>query len=216
VKVLVLGNSHVACLRMANQNRYQGNTHYEFIARGQGRGGLNGVEIRDGKLFHARPKQFNGWYADELSTFDAFVFTGSATPQQPNQAYSSALLRTWKTDLLTQHDALRLSSELVRQLNKPCIILPRPFPKAGQTEAMSYSSHKADTQWANDWIGEGISYASLPEETVVDRKAQTDPKYLLEDGSHGNELFGATCLNEVDKILKDPQAATRAKNRLGR
>ncbi len=201
MKILVLGNSHVASLRMAYGNQYQGKNHYEFTARGQGKGGLEGVIIQNGKLFHVAQEGFDAWCSDPLSTFDAFVFTGNGTPAQPHQAYSSALVRAWKKDLFTEHQSLRLSSELVRQFNKKCIILPRPFPMAGRTEAEASAAHEAYVQWLNRWIGDGITYARLPKETTLDGKTQTKPEFLMEDEVHPNEFFGAIWLRNIDKSL---------------
>ncbi|MGR3622925.1 hypothetical protein [Pseudophaeobacter sp.] len=201
MKILAFGNSHSVCLKQAYSDSYQGSTQYDFIARGQGRKGLQGVTFVDGKPFHEEPHTFTPWCTEDLSTYSAFVFIGNGLPPQPQREYSSALLCRWKEDTYTTIESLRLSRELIRITGKKCIILPRPFRGGARAQLESYATHEAHVQWLNSWVDDGITYVTIPKETTLQGMTKTKLELLKEDASHANEMYGAIWLKKLDEIL---------------
>ncbi|WP_221793519.1 hypothetical protein [Oceanobacter mangrovi] len=208
MKILVLGNSHVAALRSAYGIKYSGNNEYYFIARPQGFGGLNGLkyQVESDRLLREDITGFVSWEDRPLSEYDAFVFVGYRVPylDDGRTFYSSAILKARYSDVITERIHLKLAVLISESINKKVYIISHPFQDSEYRPGSTYDSHQKRIDILNDLIiGSKIDFLPIPELVVETGHAKMKSIYLKDDGAHGNEEYGAVILSEIDMKLAD-------------
>lgn len=205
MKILVLGNCHVASLKMARDRGYEGSNDYHFVVRNQGTGGIEGLSISDeGRFVHDDLTHFVSWTEEGVEAFDGFVFVGHVLGgmDEEEAIYSSAVSALRMADMLESRAHLRLAEEISRDLGKPCLLLSRPLTEIAHN--MTFGDHRARVAWLNGLFDRPtMRFLANPEETVDPETQMTRIDLLTEQMRHGNERFGASVMDMIDRALEE-------------
>jgi hypothetical protein len=205
MKVLVIGNSHVAAIKKAYSNIEGFGISCSFIARPAGGLGINTLYLRDGNILNSDKdgKGFSAWTNESVDSFNAFMFVGRVLPRMPPNRYSKALIEAWKEDLIKDRTDFNLGSKIAKRTQEKVIYMDKPFFSDYET-SNSYSDHVKNIRLLNRLMNNPLlKFLPNPEPAIADNLQKTKSEYALSDGRHMNKDYGLLVLNELQKELEN-------------
>lgn len=217
MKILVLGNSHLAVLKnsWADIEARRPDLSADFIGRPGGRGGMTGLEIVDGLL---RPKRGEtGFFSSvqghqfRIADYGAFVLIGYPQIVLDPKRYSKALLEKYAEDYVLSKRSKKIDgiASLINESTKASVVLvPEPFRIDGtmKTDIPSYV-HVINTLDERYFRASGYRLVSQPVDTIHEERMATKSVYGThpDDPLHMNKEFGVLLWNRIMHAIGKPE-----------